>query len=432
VKEGERVRAGEFDLEFLSVNHSIPDALAVCIRSKAGTVLHTGDFKMDQLPLDGRLTDLNGFARIGDEGLDLFMPDSTNADVPGFTAHERDIEPALERVFTQTKGKLIVACFASHVHRVQQVLDLAARFGRKVVYVGRSMVRNMGVARDLGYLRVPGDIIVDLKNIDKYPDDKLVIISTGSQGEPLSALSRISNQEHPIVEAGPDDVVLLASSLIPGNENAVYRIINALSRNGVTVVHRGKALVHVSGHASAGELLYCHNIVKPRNVLPVHGEVRHLIANAELAVRTGVPRERALAVEDGTVIDLADGVAEVVGKLEAEYIFVDGSSVGDIGDAELTDRRILGEQGFLTIVAVVNFHSQKIVSGPDIWARGFGGGDEVFDEIRGPLVVVLEKALNDGVYDIYQLQQLIRRTIGRWVNTRHGRRPMILPIVLEA
>jgi ribonuclease J len=245
-------------------------------------------------------------------------------------------------------------------------------------------------------------------------------------------LSRISNQEHPVVEVGPDDVVLLASSLIPGNENAVYRIINALSRNGAAVVHRGKALVHVSGHASAGELLYCHNIVKPRNVLPVHGEVRHLIANAELAVKTGVPRQRALVVEDGTVIDLANQVAEVVGKLEAEYIFVDGSSVGDIGDAELTDRRILGEQGFLTIVAVVNFHSQSIVSGPDIWARGFGGGDEVFDEIRGPLVVALEKALKDGVYDIYQLQQLIRRTIGRWVNTKHGRRPMILPIVLEA
>ncbi|MDR1710310.1 MAG: ribonuclease J [Propionibacteriaceae bacterium] len=432
VKEGDRLRVGEFDLEFLSVNHSIPDALAVAVRTKAGTVLHTGDFKMDQLPLDGRITDLNGFARLGDEGLDLFMPDSTNADTPGFTAHERDIEPALERVFVNAKQKLIVACFASHVHRVQQILDLAERFGRKVVYVGRSMVRNMTVASDLGYLRVPPGIQVDLKSIDKYRDDQLVFISTGSQGEPLSALSRISQQEHPIVEAGPGDVVLLASSLIPGNENAVYRVINTLSRNGVTVVHRGKALVHVSGHACAGELLYCYNIVKPRNVLPVHGEVRHLIANAELAVQTGVPPQSAIVADDGTVIDLAKGVAKVVGKLEANYIFVDGSSVGDIGDTELTDRKILGEQGFLTIVAVVNFHSQRVVSGPDIRARGFAGGDEVFDEIRGPLTDALAKALADGVDDTFQLQQLIRRTIGRWVNTKHNRRPMILPIVLEA
>jgi ribonuclease J len=432
VKEGDKVAAGGFRLEFLAVNHSIPDALAVIMRTKAGTVLHTGDFKMDQLPLDGRLTDLNGFARLGDEGVDLFMPDSTNADTPGFTPHERDIEPALERVFANARQKLIVACFASHVHRVQQILDLAERFGRKVVYVGRSMVRNMNVARDLGYLRVPGDILADLKSIDQYPDNKLVFVSTGSQGEPLSALSRISNQEHPVVDAGPGDVVLLASSLIPGNENAVYRVINTLARNGVTVVHRGSALVHVSGHACAGELLYCYNILKPRNVLPVHGEIRHLIANANLAMQTGVHPERALVAEDGTVIDLAKGVAKVVGKIEAGYIFVDGSSVGEIGDTELTDRKVLGEQGFLTIVAVVNFHSQTLVAGPDIRARGFAGGDEVFDEIRELLVKALEKALADGVDDTYQLQQLIRRTIGRWVNTKHNRRPMILPIVVEA
>jgi len=432
VAEGDRLTIGEFDLEFLSVNHSIPDGLAVVMRTRGGSVLHTGDFKMDQLPLDGRLTDLRGFARLGEEGLDLFMPDSTNAETPGFTTHERDIQPAMERVFAEAKQKLIVTCFASHVHRVQQVMDAAVRHGRKVVYVGRSMQRNMSVARELGYLHVPENTLIDLKQIENYRDDEVVIISTGSQGEPLSALSRISNHEHPVITAGPGDVVLLASSLIPGNENSVYRVINGLSRNGVTVVHKGNAMVHVSGHASAGELLYCYNLLKPRNVLPVHGEVRHLIANAQLAVATGVPADRALAVEDGAVIDLANGRARLVGQLDCGYIFVDGLTEGEIGDTELTDRKILGEEGFISVVAVVNFHANTLVSGPDIHARGFADDDQVFDDIRPELVQVIEKALADGVEDTFQLQQLVRRTIGRWVNNNFRRRPMILPIVVAS
>ncbi len=430
VAEGDRITVGGFDLEFLAVNHSIPDALAVVLRTRGGTVLHTGDFKMDQLPLDGRLTDLRGFARLGDEGVDLFMADSTNAETPGFTAHERDIEPAMERVFATARQKLIVACFASHVHRVQQVMDAAVRHGRKVVYVGRSMVRNMGVARELGYLKVPGDTLIDLKQIENYRDDEVVIISTGSQGEPLSALSRISNHEHPVVSAGPGDVVLLASSLIPGNENSVYRVINGLSRNGVTVVHKGNALVHVSGHASAGELLYCYNLLKPRNVMPVHGEVRHLIANAQLAVATGVPEKRAIVVEDGAVVDLARGRARVVGQLECSYIFVDGLTEGEIGDTELTDRKILGEEGFISVVAVVSLHARALVSGPDIHARGFAEDDQVFEAIRPELVQVIQQALADGVEDTFQLQQMVRRTVGRWVNNNFRRRPMILPIVV--
>jgi len=432
VAEGDRLTIGEFDLEFLSVNHSIPDGLAVVMRTRGGSVLHTGDFKMDQLPLDGRLTDLRGFARLGEEGLDLFMPDSTNAETPGFTTHERDIQPAMERVFAEAKQKLIVTCFASHVHRVQQVMDAAVRHGRKVVYVGRSMQRNMSVARELGYLHVPENTLIDLKQIENYRDDEVVIISTGSQGEPLSALSRISNHEHPVITAGPGDVVLLASSLIPGNENSVYRVINGLSRNGVTVVHKGNAMVHVSGHASAGELLYCYNLLKPRNVLPVHGEVRHLIANAQLAVATGVPADRALAVEDGAVIDLANGRARLVGQLDCGYIFVDGLTEGEIGDTELTDRKILGEEGFISVVAVVNFHANTLVSGPDIHARGFADDDQVFEDIRPELVQVIEQALADGVEDTFQLQQLVRRTIGRWVNNNFRRRPMILPIVVAS
>lgn len=430
VREGDRLTTGPFDLEFLAVNHSIPDALAVAIRTEAGTVLHTGDFKMDQLPLDHRITDLRGFARLGEEGVDLFMVDSTNAEVPGFTRHEKDIEPAIARVFARAPRKIVVACFSSHVHRVQQVLDAAVKHNRVVVYVGRSMVRNMGIARDLGFLNVPGGTLIDLKDIDKYRDDQLVIISTGSQGEPLSALARMANREHPTVKIGPDDTVLLASSLIPGNENAVYRVINGLSKLGAKVVHKGNAFVHVSGHASSGELLYCYNIVRPKNVMPVHGEARHLIANAQLAQDTGVPANNCVVVDDGTVVDLADGVAKVVGKVDASYIFVDGSTVGDISESALTDRKILGEEGFISVVAVVNLHSSTVVSGPDIHARGFVEDDSVFDGVRDQITDALVAALNDGVDDVFRLQQVVRRTIGRWVSQTLRRRPMIVPVVV--
>ncbi|HOB04294.1 MAG TPA: ribonuclease J [Propionibacteriaceae bacterium] len=429
VTDGHRVEVGPFDLEFLAVNHSIPDALAVCIRTTGGTVLHTGDFKMDQLPLDGRITDLRGFARIGEEGVDLFMVDSTNAEVPGFTTPERDVEPALTRVFNGAKQKLVVACFASHVHRVQQVMDLAVAHGRKVAYVGRSMVRNMSVARDLGYLRVPSYTLIEQRDLDKYGEDEVVIISTGSQGEPLSALSRMANRQHPQVEIRPGDTVLLASSLIPGNENSVYRVINGLSKLGAKVVHKGNALVHVSGHASAGELLYCYNIVRPRNVMPIHGEARHLIANADLAVATGVPRSRAILADDGTVVDLAGGVARIVGRIDAGYILVDGASVGGLSEESLADRKILGEEGFITIVAAVNLHARRLTS-LDIHARGFVEDDSVFEDVRSQIIAELRAALTDGVEDQHRLQQIMRRVMGRWVSNTHRRRPMILPVVV--
>ena len=432
VIDGQRLRVGDFDLEFIAVNHSIPDALAVAVRTSAGTVLHTGDFKMDQLPLDGRITDLRAFARLGEEGVDLFMVDSTNAEVPGFTTPERDISPALERVFYTSKQRVIVACFASHVHRVQQILDAAVAHGRKVVYVGRSMVRNMGVARDLGYLKVPANTLIELRDIDNFGPSEVVIISTGSQGEPLSALSRMANREHQVIALKAGDTVVLASSLIPGNENSVYRVINGLSRLGANVVHKGNALVHVSGHASAGELLYCYNIVRPRNVMPVHGEARHLNANADLAVATGVPRDRTIVAEDGSVVDLQDGRAKIVGKVDAGYIFVDGSTVGDVSEASLTDRRILGEEGFISVVAVVNTHASKIVSGPDIHARGFIEDDSIFDSIRPVIVKALEDALAEGIDDTHRLQQIIRRRMGKWVSDTHRRRPMIVPVVIQS
>jgi ribonuclease J len=431
VTDLQRIRFGAFDVEFLAVNHSIPDSLAVMVRTPGGTILHTGDFKMDQLPLDNRITDLRSFARLGQEGVDLFLVDSTNAEVPGFTTPERDIAPALDRVFARSRQRIIVACFASHVHRVQQIMDAAVTHGRKVVYVGRSMVRNMAVARDLGYLRVPGDTLIDLRDIEDHQPDDVVIISTGSQGEPLSALSRMANRDHPVITLRAGDTVVLASSLIPGNESAVYRVINGLSKLGAHVVHRGNALVHVSGHASAGELLFGYNLVRPRNVLPVHGEARHLIANGELAVATGVPRDRTIIAEDGSVIDLQNGVARIVGKVDSGYIFVDGTTVGDISEASLTDRRILGEEGFISVVVVVNTHASRIVSGPDIHARGFAEDDAVFDPVRPLITSALEEALAEGVDDSYRLQQVIRRRLGRWVSDIHRRRPMIIPVVIE-
>ena len=431
VKEGTREKLGVFDLEFVAVNHSIPDALAVMVRTAAGTLLHTGDFKMDQLPLDGRLTDLRAFARLGEEGVDLFLTDSTNAEVPGFTTTEREIAPAIDRVFRHAKRRIIVACFASHVHRVQQVLDAAEKAGRKVAMVGRSMVRNMGIAAELGYLHVPDGVLVDVKRLDDLPDDKIVLICTGSQGEPMAALSRMANRDHRI-EVGVGDTVLLASSLIPGNENAVYRVINGLMMLGADVVHRGNAKVHVSGHASAGELLYVYNIVKPKNVMPVHGEWRHLVANAELAVATGVPRQRVLVSPDGGVVDLVNGKARLVGAVSCGYIYVDGQSVGGTTETLLKDRRILRDEGFITCIVVIDAATGKIAAGPEITARGFVEDDEIFREIIPKVEQALAEATGNGVRDEYQLQQVIRRTIGSWVGGTIRRRPMIIPVVIEA
>lgn len=431
VKEGQREKVGPFDLEFVAVNHSIPDALAVAIRTPAGLVLATGDFKMDQLPLDGRITDLRAFARLGEEGVDLFLVDSTNADVPGFTPTERSIGPVLDQVIGKAPRRVIVASFSSHVHRVQQVLDAAAAHGRRVALLGRSMLRNMTIAEDLGYLKVPSGLLIDYKKARDLPDDKIVYMSTGSQGEPMAVLSRMANLDHAI-EPGEGDTVILASSLIPGNENAVYRVIDGLTKLGANVVHKANAKVHVSGHAAAGELIYCYNILKPKNVLPVHGEYRHLIANAKLAQDTGIDAERTIIASNGTVIDLKDGDARVVGQLDLGFVYVDGSTVGAITDADLKDRRILAEEGFVSVIVVVDAATGRIISGPEIHARGIAEDDSVFDDVTPKIVAALKEASGNGVRDTHALSQVIRRTIGRWVNQKLRRRPMIVPLVIEA
>jgi ribonuclease J len=433
VDAGARQSFGPFGLEFFAVNHSIPDALAVAIRTPAGVVLHTGDFKMDQLPLDGRLTDLGGFARLGAEGVDLLMSDSTNAEVPGIVTSERDIAPVLAEIFAGAQQRIIVACFASHVHRVQQVLEVAAAHGRKVAFVGRSMVRNMGVARDLGYLQIPsvrGGLMVDMRDAEEMPPEKIVLISTGSQGEPMSALSRMAGRDHPI-RIAEGDTVILASSLIPGNETAVFRVINELTRWGARVAHRENSLVHVSGHAPAGELLYVLNLVRPRNFMPVHGEWRHLRAHARLAGLTGISEANIVLAEDGVVVDLVGGKASITGVVPCGYVYVDGLSVGEVTETSLKDRRILGEEGFVSIVIVVDSTTGKLTAGPEIHARGSGIDDAAFAEVRPRIDEALAKAATDGINDAYQLGQLVRRTVGRWVNENYRRRPMIIPVVIE-
>ncbi|AAZ54830.1 ribonuclease J [Thermobifida fusca] len=430
VAEGEQHTFGSFNLEFFAVNHSIPDALAVGVRTPAGNVLHTGDFKMDQLPLDNRITDLGGFARFGAEGVDLLMSDSTNAEVPGFVTSERDIAGVLDTVFAKAEKRIIVACFASHIHRVQQVLDASQAHGRKVAFVGRTMIRNMNIARELGYLKVPGDLLVDARDLEALPSDEVVLVCTGSQGEPMAALSRMANRDHQI-HIEPGDTVILASSLIPGNENSVNRVINGLTRWGAKVVHKGNALVHVSGHAPAGELLYVLNMVRPRNFMPIHGEWRHLRAHAQLAMLSGIPEDRVVIAEDGVVVDLHDGKARISGVVQAGYVYVDGTSVGDVTEAALKDRRILGEEGFISVVIVVESTTGKLIGEPQIHTRGAGIDLEAYDDVIPKIQEVLEQAAAEGVNDPAQLRQLVRRSIGRWVNESYRRRPMLVPVVIE-
>lgn len=431
VMEGQTTSHGPFDCEYFAVNHSIPDALAVAIRTPAGVVLHTGDIKLDQLPLDGRLTDLAGFSRLGDEGVDLFLVDSTNAEVPGFVTPERDIGGVLDQVIGKAKQRVIVASFASHVHRIQQVVDVADAHNRRVTFVGRSMVRNMQIAQDLGYLSVPDGVVVDMDTAATLPDHRVVLISTGSQGEPLSALSRMARGEHRQINIRADDLVVLASSLIPGNENSVFAVVNGLAKRGATVITQQSAKVHVSGHASAGELLYLYNAVRPSNAMPVHGEWRHLRANAALAVATGVPEDRVMLAEDGVVVDLIDGRTEIIGRVPVGHVYVDGLSVGDVGESTLSERLVLGEGGFIAITVAVDVTTGKAVSRPEVSGRGFSDNPEALKEAADLVDQSLDGLANEGVTDTHRIAQTIRRVVGRWVADKYRRRPMIVPTVLS-
>ena len=430
VAAGDVHHAGPFGLEFAAVNHSIPDGLAVALRTEAGLVLNTGDFKMDQFPLDDRITDLRAFARFGEEGVDLFMVDSTNAEVPGFTTAERELAPAIDQVFATAPRRIIVSSFASHVHRIQQILDAAHTHGRKVAFVGRSMVRNMGIARDLGYLSIPQGLVVDFKKLGSMPEQKVTLVCTGSQGEPLAALSRMANGDHQI-RVSEGDTVLLASSLIPGNESAIYAIINKLTDLGAKVVHKGNAKVHVSGHASAGELVYCYNIIKPRNVLPIHGESKHLHANAELAIRTGVDPERVIVARDGMTIDLIDGRARISGKVQAGLVYVDGKTVGGATDDTLEERQMLRDGGVVTVLALVDPATNTLAEPLEFLSRGFVHDEHTFDGAAAEVDRALRKVSAQKI-EGDQLEATIRGAVGRYIQRTYRRAPVVIAVVVDA
>lgn len=426
-----KLKVGPYNLEFISVTHSIPDALAVCVKTTAGTIIDTGDIKLDQLPLDHRITDLVEFGKLGEQGIDLLMADSTNAEVPGFVKPETSIGPALDQAFANASRKIIVASFSSHVHRVQQVVDAAHKYGRKVVFVGRSMVRNMSIAADLGYLHIPENTVVDLKQAKDIQDDKLVYMCTGSQGEPMAALGRIADGIHKDITVNEFDTVILASSLIPGNEHEVYKVINKLVQMGARVINKDNAAIHVSGHCNEGELLYLYNIVKPKCAMPIHGEHRHLVANGLIAVKTGVDPKNVVLAEDGDVVDLYHGNAAVVGSVPCGYVYVDGDSVGELTDEELEKRRILGTEGFVSSFVVVNTDSADVVAGPKIYLNAVAEDESDFEKVRSQIVFQLQDAMMHGEKDTHKLQQIMRRTLGSWIARALRRKPMIVPVVAD-
>jgi ribonuclease J len=434
VRAGERTTLGPFDLEFFAVSHSIPDGMAVALRTPAGTIVHTGDFKVDLTPIDSRPTDLGGLARLAGEGIDLLLSDSTNADQSGYIPSEIEVGRALGEIFAAAQRRIVVACFASHVHRMQQILDNASQLGRKVALVGRSMVRNVRVASELGYLRVPPNLLIPIEDLGSLPSERTLVLCTGSQGEPFSALTLMAGREHKWVHIEPGDTVVLSSSLIPGNEAAVYRTMNDLARQGAEVFHRGNAKVHVSGHAAQGELTLLLAMLQPRNFVPVHGEYRHLAQHARLAEQTGIPRERVFVCEDGDVLELDAGRLRRAGEVRSGMVFVDGLGVGDVGDAVLRDRRRLGGEGFVHVLATIEAQTGKVLAGPDIVTRGFVYEPESVDlieEARAQVLASLDRAAAEGVSDPTILKQRMREVASALFRERTQRRPVIIPTVME-
>lgn len=430
VAEGQKSTHGVFECQYFAVNHSIPGCLAIAIHTGAGTVLHTGDIKLDQLPPDGRPTDLPGMSRLGDAGVDLLLCDSTNSEIPGVGPSESEVGPALHRLMRGADGRVIVACFASNVDRVQSIIDAAVALGRRVSFVGRSMVRNMGIARELGYLKVADEDVLDIAAAEMMPADQLVLITTGTQGEPMAALSRMSRGEHRSITLTAGDLIILSSSLIPGNEEAVYGVIDSLAKIGARVVTNQQARVHVSGHAYAGELLFLYNGVRPRNVMPVHGTWRMLRANAALAAKTGVPEENIVLAENGVSVDLVAGRVSIAGAVPVGKMFVDGLITGDVGDATLGERLILSS-GFVAVTVVVRRGTGKPAGPAHLHSRGFSEDPKALEPVARKVEQELEHLASQNVTDPTRIAQGVRRTVGKWVGETYRRQPMIVPTVIE-
>ncbi len=434
VKTEDRLDLGPFSCSFLAVSHSIPDAVGLCIDTPDGRVLYTSDFKIDHTPIDGRRTDIERFASLGREGVDLLLSDSTNAETPGRTPSEAVVGDALRDIFASASGRIVVACFASNLHRIQQVCETAERFNRKVAFIGRSMIANVEVGRELGYLQIADDTLVDINEIDSLRPEQTTVICTGSQGEPLSALALISTGEHKFFNVRPEDTVILSASAIPGNEPAVHRVINSLYREGATVFYAESSPVHVSGHAAAEELAELLDIVRPRHFIPVHGEFRQLAAHRRIAEAVGIDPAAITIVEDGDVVELEGGRVALGEPVAAGTVLVDGLGVGDVGPVVLRDRRHLSEDGILICVLTIDSHTGEILAGPDLISRGFVFVDEsqdLLDDAADAVAERLESIDAEAATDWGAIKKACRRSLGEYVWRETRRRPMILPIVME-
>ena len=427
-----RVQLGPFGVEFVRVAHSIPDSVALLLDTPGGRILHTGDYKLDHTPVDGLRTDVGRLAELGSEGVDLLLGDSTNAERPGVTGSERLVGEAFRQIIPRLEGRVLMASFASNVHRMQQAIDVAVDVGRKVCIVGRSMRKNANIARNLGYMEVPDEVLIRPNDLEEYAPGEVLILCTGSQGEPLSALVRIAYGDHPAVEVEAGDTVIISAKPVPGNELRVHDAINQLARCGAEVLHQEIAPVHVSGHGNAEELRTMLGLVRPRAVMPVHGEFRMLAAHARLAREGGIPEDRIVLAENGSVVELADGVPRLVDRIEAGVTFVDGLGVGDVQDVALRDRRHLSEDGVLIVVATLTGSNGAVAGQPELIARGLAEPDaELLDEMREEAERVLSELLEDDVSEIKLLQEHLHDGLGQLIYDRTGRRPMILPVVVE-
>ncbi|MGH2739921.1 MAG: ribonuclease J [Actinomycetota bacterium] len=433
VAAGEGATIGPFSVRFLRVTHSIPDGLAVAVDTPDGTLLHTGDFRLDPTPIDGRPTDLAGLAEEARRGVHILLSDSTNAEDPGSIPSERTVGPTLLEIFRGSERLIVTACFSSHIHRIQQICDAAAAVGRKVAFLGRSMHQSTGQSRELGYLNVPEGAIIDIEELKDTPPEKVVVCSTGSQGEPFSALSLMAAREHKWVNLEPGDAVVLSASVIPGNETAIHRVIDGLYRTGADVYHAGNAHVHVSGHGAQDELRLMLNLIQPTWFIPIHGERRHLVNHARLAREVGIPGERILICEDGDVVEIGETL-RIADRIEAGMVLVDGLGIGDVGDVVLRDRRKLAGDGFVVLVVTIDAHTGEVLAGPDIITRGFVHDEssaDMLEEAEHRVLVSMKELGREEIADPGALRQHIRTTLGRYFREAIQRKPVIVPVIME-
>ncbi len=434
VEPGETIQIGSFKIEFIRTNHSIADSVALAIHTPIGIIVHTSDFKIDYTPIEGKAIDLARFSDLGKKGVLLLLSDSTNAERPGYTMSERTVGETFDEIFIDAKSRVIVASFASNIHRIQQVINAAKKFNRKVAVVGRSMVNVVSVATELGYLNMPEGTMIDIDLIDKYPPDKIVIITTGSQGEPMSALSRMAVNEHKKVEIEPGDLIIISASPIPGNEKPIFRVINELFKKGADVIYESLADVHVSGHACQEELKLMHNLIKPKFFMPVHGEYRHLKRHANLASKMGMPSKNIFMMETGRVLELTSNSAKINGSVSSGRILVDGLGVGDVGSIVLRDRKLLSQDGLIVVVITTEKESGQVVAGPDIISRGFvyvRESEDLMDNAREIIKKTLVKLEGKKGNDWSAKKGLIKDDLRQYLYERTKRKPMILPIIME-